>query len=204
MVGTCALCLTKNCELRERHYMPAALYPLFPLACPERRGDGCRKNSYHVDTVCGVLPSLSAFLCGGTMRKIAILATLLTAALVAQDKKRVAVMDFDYAAVQSSSDGIFGSGVDVGKSISNLLVDRLVAGGAYSVIERKAIDKIVTEQNFSNSDRADPATAARIGKLLSVNAIIVGSVSQFGVRIRPAMWEAVAPTRFPADSGWEA
>jgi curli biogenesis system outer membrane secretion channel CsgG len=68
----------------------------------------------------------------------------------------------------------------VGKSISNLLVDRLVAAGAYSVIERKAIDKIITEQNFSNSDRADPATAARIGKLLSVNAIIVGSVSQFG------------------------
>jgi hypothetical protein len=27
MVGTCALCLTKNCELRESHYMPAALYP---------------------------------------------------------------------------------------------------------------------------------------------------------------------------------
>ena len=27
MVGTCALCLTADCELRESHYMPAALYP---------------------------------------------------------------------------------------------------------------------------------------------------------------------------------
>jgi hypothetical protein len=27
MIGTCALCLTKNCELRESPYMPAALYP---------------------------------------------------------------------------------------------------------------------------------------------------------------------------------
>ena len=114
------------------------------------------------------------------MRNIAVMTTILAATLLGQDKKRVAVMDFDYAAVQSSSDGIFGSGVDVGKSITNLLVDRLVAGGAYSVMERKAIDKTIAEQNFSSRDRADPATAARIGKLLFVNAIIVGSVSQFG------------------------
>jgi curli biogenesis system outer membrane secretion channel CsgG len=114
------------------------------------------------------------------MRKLILLTTLTAAALVGQDKKRVAVMDFDYAAVQSSSDQIFGSGADIGKSIANLLVDRLVAGGAYSVIERKALDKIIAEQNFSNGERADPASAARIGKLLSVNAIIVGSTTQFG------------------------
>jgi curli biogenesis system outer membrane secretion channel CsgG len=114
------------------------------------------------------------------MRKIVIVAALFAAAAFGQDKKRIAVMDFDYAAVQSSSDGIFGNNVDVGKSIANLLVDRLVSGGAYSVIERKALDKIIAEQNFSNSDRADPSSASRIGKLLSVNAIIVGTISQFG------------------------
>ena len=36
------------------------------------------------------------------------------------------------------------------------------------------------EQNFSNSDRADASSAAKIGKLLGVDAIIVGSVTQFG------------------------
>jgi curli biogenesis system outer membrane secretion channel CsgG len=114
------------------------------------------------------------------MRKFIALTLLTSAVVFAQDKKRVAVIDFDYAAVQSSSDQIFGSGADIGKSIANLLVDRLVAAGAYSVIERKAIDKIIAEQNFSNGERADPASAARIGKLLSVNAIIVGNISQFG------------------------
>ncbi|MGA3190725.1 MAG: CsgG/HfaB family protein [Bryobacteraceae bacterium] len=114
------------------------------------------------------------------MRTIIVLTTLAASILFGQDKKRVAVLDFDSAAVQSSSDGIFGSSVDVGKSIANLLVDRLVTGGAYSVIERKALDKILAEQNFSNGERADPATAANIGKLLSVNAIIVGTVTQFG------------------------
>jgi len=36
----------------------------------------------------------------------------------------------------------------------------------YSVIERKALDKIIAEQNFSDSDRANPDTAAKIGQLL--------------------------------------
>ena len=38
--------------------------------------------------------------------------------------------------------------------------------GVYSVIERKALDKIIAEQNFSDSDRANPDTAAKIGQLL--------------------------------------
>ena len=70
--------------------------------------------------------------------------------------------------------------MDVGKGIADMLVDRLVNDGTYSVIERKMLDKLIAEQNFSNSDRADPSSAARIGKLLGVNAIIVGSITQFG------------------------
>lgn len=95
-------------------------------------------------------------------------------------KKRVAIFDFDYATVHSQVAAMFGSDVDVGKGISDLLVNNLVRDGSYSVIERKALDKILKEQNFSNSDRADPNSAARIGKLLGVDAIIVGSITQFG------------------------
>jgi curli biogenesis system outer membrane secretion channel CsgG len=95
-------------------------------------------------------------------------------------KKRIAVFDFDFATVQSSSAAIFGQNVDVGKGICDLLVRYLVQDGTYSVIERKSLDKIMAEQNFSNSDRANPASAAKIGKLLGVDAIIVGSVTQFG------------------------
>jgi len=95
-------------------------------------------------------------------------------------KKRVAIFDFDYATVHSQVAAIFGSDVDVGKGISDLLVTNLVRDGSYSVIERKSLDKILKEQNFSNSDRADPNSAAKIGKLLGVDAIIVGSITQFG------------------------
>jgi curli biogenesis system outer membrane secretion channel CsgG len=98
----------------------------------------------------------------------------------AQQKKRVAVMNFDYATVQSGVQAIFGANQDIGKGIADLLVDKLVADGVYSVIERKALDKVLAEQNFSNSDRADPTSAAKIAKVLGVDAIVIGSITQFG------------------------
>src|SRR5947209_1006781 len=98
----------------------------------------------------------------------------------AQPKKRVAVMNFDYATVQSGVSAIFGSNQDIGKGIADLLVDKLVTDGTYSVIERKALEKILAEQNFSNSDRADANTAAKIARILGVDAIVIGSITQFG------------------------
>jgi len=98
----------------------------------------------------------------------------------AQQKKRVAVMNFDYSTVHTSVMSIWGADQDIGKGIADLLVDKLVNDGKYSVIERKALDKILAEQNFSNSDRADPSSAARLGKVLGVDAIIIGSITQFG------------------------
>jgi curli biogenesis system outer membrane secretion channel CsgG len=95
-------------------------------------------------------------------------------------KKRIAIMDFDYATVHSGVAAIFGQDVDIGKGIGDLLVTNLVKNGTYSIIERKALDKIMAEQNFSNSDRANPNSAAKIGKLLGVDAILVGSITEFG------------------------
>jgi curli biogenesis system outer membrane secretion channel CsgG len=98
----------------------------------------------------------------------------------AQKKKRVAVMNFDYSTVHTAVMGIWGADQDIGKGIADMLVDKLVNDGQYSVIERKALDKILAEQNFSNSDRADPTSAAKLGKVLGVDAIIIGSITQFG------------------------
>ena len=95
-------------------------------------------------------------------------------------KKRVAVMSFEYGTVMSSVQAIFGTNQDVGRGISDLLVMKLVNDGKYSVIERAALEKVLGEQNFSNSNRADSSTAAKIGKVLGVDMIIIGSITQFG------------------------
>ncbi|HEX9761061.1 MAG TPA: CsgG/HfaB family protein [Candidatus Acidoferrales bacterium] len=95
-------------------------------------------------------------------------------------KKRVAVMDFDYGTVRTAVAGLFGTDVDIGNGMAALLVKHLVQDGTYSVIERKMLDKILAEQNFSTSDRANPASAAQIGRILGLDAMIVGTITQFG------------------------
>lgn len=94
--------------------------------------------------------------------------------------KRVAILDFDYSTVRTSTAALFGTDIDVGRGISDMLVTSLVNDGTYSIIERAMLDQILAEQEFANSDRADSRSAAQIGRVLSVDAIIVGSVTQFG------------------------
>jgi curli biogenesis system outer membrane secretion channel CsgG len=124
------------------------------------------------------LPRKAARFCTSCLSWVLVCA--LVPACMGQQKKRVAVLNFDYGTVQSSVAAIFGSNQDVGKGISDLLVQKLVQDGKYSVIERNALDKVLGEQNFANSDRADSSTAAKIGRILGVDAVIVGTITQFG------------------------
>ncbi len=109
-----------------------------------------------------------------TWLMVAVASTLALGA--ASPRKRVAILDFDYATVQRWWEGTW----DIGKGISDMIVTELVTDGTYSVIERKRLDAVLAEQNFSNSERANPTSAAQIGKILGVTAIIVGSITQFG------------------------
>ncbi|HEX9365416.1 MAG TPA: CsgG/HfaB family protein [Vicinamibacterales bacterium] len=91
----------------------------------------------------------------------------------------VALLDFDFGAIQPWWSG----NTDLGKQVADLLVDELVNDGTFRVIERKRLDVLMNEQNFSNSERADPSakSLSRIGKALGVKYLIVGSVTRFGL-----------------------
>jgi curli biogenesis system outer membrane secretion channel CsgG len=93
----------------------------------------------------------------------------------ADAKRRIAVMPFEVGSV-----GTEVSTADVSKGVTSALITHLVNDGTYKVVDRQMMDAILKEQNFSNSDRADPTTAAKIGKILGVDAIITGTISQFG------------------------
>lgn len=99
----------------------------------------------------------------------------------AQSKRpTVAVMDFDYGAVNNWWSGVWGN-YDIGKGMSDQVVDELVNDGSFRVIERKKLDTILAEQDFAQSDRADPSAAklAKVGKVLGVRYIISGSITKF-------------------------
>lgn len=91
----------------------------------------------------------------------------------------VALLDFEFGTVQKWWSG----NQDIGKGIADMLVDELVNDGSFRVIERKRLDAILAEQNFSASERADPTakTLASIGKVLGVKYLIVGSITRFGL-----------------------
>src|SRR5215472_7941325 len=96
-------------------------------------------------------------------------------------KKRVAVFDFDNAAVQGGMKLPFFemNPPNLGKAAADLLITKLVKGGNVSVLERNAIDKLLAEQNLTNSDRTDPLTAAKLGRVLGVDAIVLGTITHF-------------------------
>ena len=97
----------------------------------------------------------------------------------AQSKRpTIAVLAFDYGTINHWWSGTW----DIGEGISDLIVDELVNDGSFRVIERKRLDAILAEQNFSNSERADPSakTMAQLGKVLGVKYLVVGSVTKFG------------------------
>ena len=58
----------------------------------------------------------------------------------------------------------------LGKAVADMLINRLVQTATVTVIERAAIDKLLAEQNLTNSDRTDALTAAKLGRVLGVDA----------------------------------
>jgi curli biogenesis system outer membrane secretion channel CsgG len=96
-------------------------------------------------------------------------------------KKRVAIFDFDKAAGPAGFSSPFFqmNTPNVGKAAADLLITRLVQDGGLTVVERNAIDKLLAEQDLSNTDRTDPLTAAKLGRILGVDAIVLGSITHY-------------------------
>jgi len=90
----------------------------------------------------------------------------------------VAVMDFDFGTVGYHWWGDY----DIGKGMADQVVDALVNDGSFRVIERKKLDTVLAEQDFSRSDRADPSAGklSKVGKVLGIKYIIAGSITKFG------------------------
>ncbi len=93
-------------------------------------------------------------------------------------KKKVAVLDFDYGTIR---DRWWPGDWDIGKGISDMMVTQLVKDGTFSVIERKQLEKVLSEQRLGASGLVDASTAAQIGKILGVKYVILGSITQFGI-----------------------
>ncbi|MDR3735103.1 MAG: CsgG/HfaB family protein, partial [Acidobacteriaceae bacterium] len=110
---------------------------------------------------------------------------------------RVAVLDFNYANVLVSSQTLFGSNQNIGRELANMLADRLVNDGTVRIVERNAINKVLSDptpphderdnnSGLANHDSSDntnrpnssnqPVLSApvsnKVGRVLGVDAVI--------------------------------
>ena len=82
--------------------------------------------------------------------------------------RRIAVVSFD---------SVTGS-VEGQNEIADLFGMELLRRG-FNLIERTQVGKLLREQGFQASDYTTPESAAKLGKILNVQAIITGNISAY-------------------------
>ncbi|MGC9070136.1 MAG: FlgO family outer membrane protein [Elusimicrobiales bacterium] len=86
----------------------------------------------------------------------------------AEGIKKIAVIPFSYAEnLQSTKDG---------SVIAERLSVKLINMGRFEVIERSQLDKVLNELKLQNSGLIDATSAKELGKILGVDAIIMGTL----------------------------
>ncbi|MCK5583451.1 MAG: hypothetical protein KAI33_06655 [Elusimicrobiales bacterium] len=89
-------------------------------------------------------------------------------------KRRIGVVEF-------SNKTAYGKG-RLGGSASDILITELVKSGKFIVVERGRMEKLMAEQKFQAQGTVDSRTAVKLGKIMGLEAIVLGTVSQFGVK----------------------
>ncbi|MBE7558971.1 carboxypeptidase regulatory-like domain-containing protein [bacterium] len=87
-------------------------------------------------------------------------------------KKRVAVAGFE------DKSG-FLSGINLGHGFTEMLTTALVKTNRFIVLERQALDDLVTEQNLVASGLANPETAPARGKVTGAQLIVRGAITEY-------------------------
>lgn len=104
-------------------------------------------------------------------------AMILTGNVSAQNEPLIAVMPFEEGDLSWKG---FRS-EEILNGITQLVTDKLVQKDGIRVVERTRIYDILDEQDFGQSGRVDPATAAEIGRILGVDYLVLGTLTRLEV-----------------------
>lgn len=88
-------------------------------------------------------------------------------------RKKIAVADFE-------DKSEYGRG-RVGTAAADTLTTALLESEQFIVYERSKVSKVFDEQKLGQSGAIDPSTAAQAGKLIGVDYIFYGTVSNVGI-----------------------
>jgi TolB-like protein len=93
----------------------------------------------------------------------------------AKQKTTIAVVEFA---------DLEGHVTNFGRFLAEELITRFYETDKFKVIERQLLNKVINEQKLSLTGMVDPTSAKKLGRLLGVDAIVSGSVSDLGKSLR--------------------
>lgn len=112
---------------------------------------------------------------GGLDQRVSELSQQIANKMSAKQKTTIAVVEFT---------DLQGNVTDLGRFLAEELVTRLGDLEKFKVIERQLLTKIIAEQKLSLTGVVDPASAKQLGKILGVDAIVSGTVTNLAQSVR--------------------
>lgn len=102
---------------------------------------------------------------------------LVTGASWAQEKPRVAVLEFKAKADNQWYHWWRSGGASAAQDV---FVTELVKSGKFRVIEREQLAALIAEKNLSLSGDVDASSAIEAGRLLGVKYFLTGAITEYG------------------------
>jgi len=99
----------------------------------------------------------------------------IAAKVTAKNKTTIAVVEFA---------DLEGNVTNFGRFISEELITRLYETQKFKVIERQLLNQVIKEQKLTLSGIVDPGSAKQLGRVLGVEAIVSGSISDLRKTVR--------------------
>jgi TolB-like protein len=107
--------------------------------------------------------------------KLAELVRQITISLTEENKTKIAVIEFS---------NLDGKVTEFGKFLSEELITRLFITKKFEVVERQLLVKILEEHKLNLTGIVDPVSAKELGKILGVDAIASGTITDLGTSVK--------------------
>ena len=111
----------------------------------------------------------------GLNKRVDELSQQIAAKMTARQKTTVAVVEFT---------DLQGNTTDFGRFLAEELITRLMETEKFRVVERQLLNKVIGEQKLSLTGVVDPASAKQLGKILGVEAIVSGTITNLSQSVK--------------------
>ncbi|MCK4359214.1 MAG: hypothetical protein KAW92_10835 [Candidatus Cloacimonetes bacterium] len=103
------------------------------------------------------------------------LTTQITNSITEDGKTKIAVIEFS---------DLEGNVTQFGKYLAEELITRLFRTKKFEVVERQLLNKIISEQKLSITGMIDENSAKELGRILGVDAIVSGTITDLGTSLK--------------------